>query len=202
MDKFNAGDDVVIVGNIVRRWRPVSRGVRCGVDIALEAVSVVALNAADGAMAISASSAAGPDAIAFWKYHGRSEADLRRALFSWKHSQRNRSDIIINRDLRHTSEHYAIGSVAKEGRNGVLNSTTQDFSSLLENDMIEPCLQGRNVLVRSVCPQLYGLFYVKLALLLALVGGVDTPLEGGIRRRSHIHMLMVRYRLVSSVNCG
>lgn len=36
-DKFNAGDDVLIVGAMVRRWAPVARGMRCNVDIAIRA---------------------------------------------------------------------------------------------------------------------------------------------------------------------
>jgi DNA helicase MCM9 len=44
VDKFNAGDDVVIVGVLVRQWKPVWKGVRCVVDIALRANSISALN--------------------------------------------------------------------------------------------------------------------------------------------------------------
>jgi DNA replicative helicase MCM subunit Mcm2 (Cdc46/Mcm family) len=36
-DKFNAGDDVLVVGFMVRRWAPVARGMRCSVDIAIRA---------------------------------------------------------------------------------------------------------------------------------------------------------------------
>lgn len=176
VDKLNPGDDVVIVGTIVRRWRPVMRGVRCTLDIALEANSIVALNSTEQAVSLSGATAA--EFEAFW----RSCRD-RNALF-----------------------------------------------------------EARNVIVRSVCPQLYGMFYVKLALLLSLVGGSDTSrisdtasssggsgnggsdsgvsadtnagvwsntnntnnssvnkeedydASRGVHRRSHIHMLMVRMR--------
>eukprot|EP01041_Mallomonas_annulata_P017717 gene17717-36304_t len=37
VDKFNAGDDVTVVGTVVRQWRPVVVGTRCHVDIALHA---------------------------------------------------------------------------------------------------------------------------------------------------------------------
>lgn len=36
-DKYNAGDDVLIVGSMVRRWAPVAKGMRCNVDIAIRA---------------------------------------------------------------------------------------------------------------------------------------------------------------------
>ena len=167
VDRYNPGDDVVIVGTIVRRWRPVMRGVRCTLDIALEANSIVALNATEQAVSLSGATAS--EFEAFWR-------------------------------------------------------TYRDRDALFE---------ARNVIVRSVCPQLYGMFYVKLALLLSLVGGSDTSKIGdgsngtastgsegtsantdtatsahssygsnskeedydasrGVHRRSHIHMLMVR----------
>lgn len=37
VDKFNPGDDVVIVGNLIRRWRPVFKGSRCQIDMAVKA---------------------------------------------------------------------------------------------------------------------------------------------------------------------
>jgi DNA helicase MCM9 len=43
----------------------------------------------------------------------------------------------------------------------------------------------------SVCPQLYGLFTVKLALLLMLIGGLERVDENGTRIRGQVHMLLV-----------
>jgi DNA helicase MCM9 len=105
VDRFNPGDDVVVVGTIVRRWRPVVRGVRCTVDIALEANSVVAVNAAEQTVSLSDITAA--EFEQFWRTYRETNAEF----------------------------------------------------------------QTRNAIVRSVCPQLYGMFPVKLALLLALIGG-------------------------------
>ena len=54
-----------------------------------------------------------------------------------------------------------------------------------------PCLwSGRDVIIRSICPQLYGMFYVKLSLLLTLIGGNQTRSDRGVRRRSQSHMLI------------
>lgn len=36
-DKYNAGDDVAIVGTVVRRWAPVATGLRCHIELALRA---------------------------------------------------------------------------------------------------------------------------------------------------------------------
>ena len=44
VDVCKAGDDVVVVGRIMRRWRPVARGVRCQVALVLRANSVRVVN--------------------------------------------------------------------------------------------------------------------------------------------------------------
>ena len=36
-DRFNAGDDVVVVGTIIRRWAPVVKGARCQIELAVRA---------------------------------------------------------------------------------------------------------------------------------------------------------------------
>ncbi|KAL4853474.1 putative DNA helicase MCM9 [Chlorella vulgaris] len=52
-------------------------------------------------------------------------------------------------------------------------------------------LLGRNKIVASVCPELHGLFTVKLATLLMLVGGVARWEPGCARSRGEAHMLLV-----------
>lgn len=126
VDKFNPGDDVVIVGSLIRQWRSVARGCRCVIDIAIEANSVTSVNSTEKLKQVSENSTS--LFVDFWNRH-RASKDL---LF-----------------------------------------------------------QARNTIVRAVCPQLFGLFYVKLSLLLALIGGSTTTYEGGVRRRSQSHMLIV-----------
>ena len=46
-------------------------------------------------------------------------------------------------------------------------------------------------LVASMAPQLYGLFHVKLATLLMLIGGVPREDQDGARIRGEVHMLLV-----------
>lgn len=53
-------------------------------------------------------------------------------------------------------------------------------------------LQGRNKILASICPQLHGLFLVKLATALMLIGGVARREEAaGSRTRGELHMLLV-----------
>ena len=52
-------------------------------------------------------------------------------------------------------------------------------------------LAGRNKIVASVCPQIYGLALVKLAAALTVVGGVARTDASGARVRGEVHMLLV-----------
>ena len=52
-------------------------------------------------------------------------------------------------------------------------------------------LAGRDLLVRAVCPQLHGNWLPKLALLLALLGGVSRTDSRGTHLRGAVHMLLL-----------
>ncbi|XP_003388796.2 PREDICTED: probable DNA helicase MCM9 [Amphimedon queenslandica] len=52
-------------------------------------------------------------------------------------------------------------------------------------------LEGRNVIIASFCPQVFGLYVVKLCICLALVGGVQYVDESGTLVRGDCHLLLV-----------
>ena len=52
-------------------------------------------------------------------------------------------------------------------------------------------LEGRDRLLRLFCPQLYGLYYVKLCVLLTLLGGSLTSKKNGVQTRANCHILLV-----------
>ncbi|CAH1981091.1 unnamed protein product [Acanthoscelides obtectus] len=54
-------------------------------------------------------------------------------------------------------------------------------------------LEGRDIILKSLCPQLYGLYLVKLAIAVVLAGGCQavTSSHTGIRTRSEAHLLLV-----------
>lgn len=105
-DRFNPGDDVVVVGTMVRQWKPIFKGARCEVDIALKANSVRSLN------------------FSSVKFHSQEHISMYTKY--WQTHRENGSELV-----------------------------------------------GRDNIVRAVCSQLYGLYGVKLAVLLTLIGGSD-----------------------------
>ncbi|CAM9567362.1 unnamed protein product, partial [Discosporangium mesarthrocarpum] len=124
VDVCKAGDDVVVVGDLVRRWKPVFQDARCDVQVTLKANSVTVLSGGD----------------------------------------------------------QLSSQVSEELRN--------EFEELWRANSHRP-LAVRNHIVASVCPQIYGLFMVKLAILLTLVGGVTEKDNRGMRRRGTPHLLIV-----------
>lgn len=52
-------------------------------------------------------------------------------------------------------------------------------------------LRARDRIIRAVCPQTYGMFIVKLAVLLSLIGGVPQEDSSGARVRGESHLLLV-----------
>ena len=52
-------------------------------------------------------------------------------------------------------------------------------------------LEGRNKILASFCPEIFGLYIVKLAVALALIGGVQQKKESGTRIRGESHLLLV-----------
>ncbi|XP_058825969.1 DNA helicase MCM9-like [Topomyia yanbarensis] len=52
-------------------------------------------------------------------------------------------------------------------------------------------LAARDVLVQSICPEIYGLYPVKLALALALASCTERYMGGGTTIRGHSHLLLV-----------
>jgi DNA helicase MCM9 len=51
-------------------------------------------------------------------------------------------------------------------------------------------LEGRDLILRSICPNIYGLFIVKLAVCLSLLGGV-AQMDKGTKTRGESHLLLI-----------
>ncbi|XP_062104131.1 probable DNA helicase MCM9 [Humulus lupulus] len=59
------------------------------------------------------------------------------------------------------------------------------------NEFKDTPLKGRNAILQGVCPQIFGLFTVKLAVALTLIGGVQHVDASGTKVRGESHLLLV-----------
>ncbi|XP_057315035.1 DNA helicase MCM9-like [Hydractinia symbiolongicarpus] len=72
----------------------------------------------------------------------------------------------------------------------ITDQLKNEFQSFWKKQMLCP-LQGRNKILASFCPQVFGLYIVKLAVALVLIGGVQRTKENGTRIRGESHLLLV-----------
>lgn len=83
-------------------------------------------------------------------------------------------------------------SVKNEQRSNVIvtEELEKEFNDFWERHKEFP-FSGRNHILASFCPQVYGLYVVKLAVTLVLIGGVKRVDESGTRVRGESHLLLV-----------
>ncbi|KAJ3318966.1 DNA helicase mcm9 [Boothiomyces sp. JEL0866] len=72
---------------------------------------------------------------------------------------------------------------------GLTRELQEEFQNYWKEYKDTPFL-ARNKILASFCPQVYGLYIVKLAIMLVLVGGVGKQ-EGGLKIRGDSHILLV-----------
>ncbi|KAF8660799.1 hypothetical protein HU200_057385 [Digitaria exilis] len=70
------------------------------------------------------------------------------------------------------------------------HETIEDFENFWKEHKDTP-LEGRNLILRGICPQIFGLFTVKLAVALTLIGGVQHVDASGTKVRGEPHMLLI-----------
>lgn len=123
VDSVKAGDQVVVVGILMRTWKPCSIGVRCDLETTIKANSIRLKNAST-------------------------------------------SQVFVTEELR------------------------AEFAQFWMKHRQDP-VRGRNEIVASMCPKVYGLFVVKLAVALTVIGGVSFVDEAGMKTRGEPHMLLI-----------
>ncbi|KAI9909762.1 hypothetical protein PsorP6_010666 [Peronosclerospora sorghi] len=123
VDSVKAGDHVVVVGILMRTWKPCVKGVRCDLETTIKANSIRVKNAST-------------------------------------------AQVLVTEELR------------------------LEFAQFWAKHRDDP-VRGRNEIVASICPKVYGLFIVKLAVALIVIGGVSHVDETGMKTRGEPHMLLI-----------
>lgn len=72
----------------------------------------------------------------------------------------------------------------------ITEELTSEFTEFWEQFKECP-LQGRDTILHSVCPQVYGMYFVKLAFLMVLIGGNSQTNSSGMKVRGESHLLLV-----------
>ncbi|XP_062835563.1 DNA helicase MCM9 isoform X3 [Anolis carolinensis] len=82
--------------------------------------------------------------------------------------------------------------VNNEQMTGVIidEEVRKEFEDFWEKHRNDP-LAGRNEILASLCPQIFGLYLVKLAVAMVLAGGVQRTDAAGTRIRGESHLLLV-----------
>lgn len=108
---------------------------------------------------------------------------VRRMWNSLIHGERCDLKIFIE------ANHMFVSNDDKD-RSVVTDELIHDFNLFWASHQDQP-LKARDQILRSVCPQLYGLFVTKMSLFLILVGGITETTQGGMRTRGQCHLLIV-----------
>ncbi|KAL9651296.1 hypothetical protein ABK040_001249 [Willaertia magna] len=77
----------------------------------------------------------------------------------------------------------------KKSSTGVTDEAKKEIHNFWEKYKDKP-LAARNLILKSMCPQLFGLYYVKLAVALTIIGGVPMR-KNNTRIRGESHLLIV-----------
>ena len=91
-------------------------------------------------------------------------------------------------DISFYANHVIIKNETRKAQN--VEDLSHEFHDYWQN-FSDDRLQGRDLILKSICPQIYGMYFIKLAVMLVLVGGVPKIDRSGVKVRGDSHLLLV-----------
>jgi DNA helicase MCM9 len=164
VDSCRAGDDVVVTGTLVCRYRvPIRQGLRVDMDLSLIANSVLVKSnngQTDGA------------SVKEMQGHGEGMHGL---------------DV----EATNSDDEFRYNDDGTEGGLQVEDQHRRLFCDFWKSIQPEKVWEARNFILSSFAPHVFGMYPVKLAALLVLMGGVAVQTASGTRIRGESHVLLV-----------
>lgn len=99
-------------------------------------------------------------------------------------------DTRVDMELMLVAEHVQTNNETKSFLH-VTEESRQAFAAHWARRSTREELTARNIIIMSICPQIYGMYIVKLIVALTLIGGVPYTNPSGARIRGESHLLMV-----------
>ncbi|KAF6204872.1 hypothetical protein GE061_019036 [Apolygus lucorum] len=108
---------------------------------------------------------------------------VRRRWKNFMNGSRPEVDLVLQANSLEVSNGQNNASLATQ-------ELMEDFKSFWKTHALRPMV-GRNFILQCVCPEVYGLYLIKLAIALVLSGGVAQQPGTGARVRGESHLLLV-----------
>ncbi|XP_068433682.1 DNA helicase MCM9 isoform X2 [Clinocottus analis] len=92
-------------------------------------------------------------------------------------------DLVLKANNIEVNNHHAAAA-------RLMKDVQEEFEDFWNNYKHDP-IAGRNQILLSLCPQVFGMFVIKLAVAMVLAGGVQRVDSSGTKIRGECHMLLV-----------
>lgn len=174
VDSVSAGDDVCCVGLMICKWKPVSIGAKCYLDTHILVNSIYNVNKVHGHIFGNASGGGGTYSSNGMIQNPRFMSETHFAALLGRDGRpmgysSSGIKFLLKEKFEQYWSYYRNLAVLAHKRNRSHCNSNLSNSNDKATDLF--MFSGRDRILKSMCPQLHGLYVVKLALLLVLLSG-------------------------------